>query len=122
MAEHSLGSRSGVGVEFKRAMDVYAKSHKYRDHRSRKTLHYYKSHPEKFKKTVKSGELGSLERIILDDAQHTMATRSAQWELKKLLGKGGYGFVTLWERYMGPEKVRSFSMILSPVYSVQLSH
>lgn len=114
MAEHSIGSRSGVGVEFKRAMYAYGEKHRYRDHRSQKALDYYKKHSERREKQVKSGELGSLGRILLDDAQNPNATRPAQWEVKKSLGEGGYGFVTMWERYMGPERVSSFSMILSP--------
>lgn len=122
MAEHSIGSRGGFGFEFKRAMYDYGKRKRYRDHWSQKALDYYKNHPERREKQMKSGELGSLERILLGDAQHPNATRSAQWEVKKNLGKGGYGFVMRWERYMGPEKVSSFSMILSPVYSIQLSH
>lgn len=106
MAEHRSGSRRGVGEWFRKAMSDYGERQRYKDPESQKALQYYKSHPERSQKTIKRRELGNLERILLDDAQLPDATSSPQWELKKYLGSGGYGHVTMWERYMGPEQVR----------------
>lgn len=119
MAEHSLGTRRGAGSLFRRAISDYRKRRRYRDPQLQNALHYYKGHPERSQRVLKGGELGHLERYLLDDAQRPNATGSPQWELKKHIGGGGYGKVWLWERNMGPQKVhvRSFSRIRSLLYS-----
>lgn len=117
MAEHSAGPRTGAGARFKAAMDEYRTRQTYRDPQSQSALTYYRNLPAKSQKTKKIGELSNLERILLDDAKRPEATEPPRWELKKSLGEGGYGVVTMWERSMGLDQVCSFFMILNLICS-----
>lgn len=120
MAEHSSPPKKRVGEKFKEQMALYGRKQTYRDPQSQNVLEYYKSHPENSQRTKEKDKLGYLERILHDDAQRPNATRLPRWELKKSLGEGAYGIVTMWERYMGPDQVRSFSRYAKS--SMQLSH
>lgn len=115
MAENSSPPRKRVGDKFKKTMALYGKRQTFRDHQ--KVIEYYEGHPERSQTTIEYDKLGYLERILHDDARRPNATRLPRWELKESLGEGAYGVVTMWERYMGPDQVRLFSSLLSPVCS-----
>lgn len=117
MAERSPAPRGRVGDMFKKHMANYRKTWTYRDPDSQKALEDYEWYPEKSQRTTEYKKLSYLERVLYDDARRSNATRLQRWRLKKSLGEGAYGDVTMWERYMGPDQVRSFSSILSPVCS-----
>lgn len=117
MAEHTSPSRKRVGDKFKKKMALMGKKRTYNDPKSQKVIQNYISHPERSQRTTEYDKLGSLERILYDDARHPNETRLPRWEVKKSLGEGSYGVVTLWERYNGPNQVRSFSNLPSLVCS-----
>lgn len=113
MAERSSPPRKRVGDKFIKKMSLYGKRQTFRDPQSQSVLEHYKGHPKKSQKKIGYNKLGYLERILHDDAQRSNETRLPRWELKKSLGQGAYGVVTMWERYMGPDQVRSFSSMPS---------
>lgn len=117
MAEHSSPPRKRVGDKFKKKMTLYGKKVTYRDPKLQKVMEHYIGHPERSQRTIEYDTLGYLERILHDDARRPNEAVLPRWELKESLGEGSYGVVTMWERYMGPNQVRSFSNVLSLVCS-----
>lgn len=113
MAEHSSPPRKRVGEKFKKRMTLESKKLTYRNPKYRKVMTNYIGHPERSQRTIKYDTLGYLERILHDDTRRPNEAKLPRWELKKNLGEGAYGVVTMWERYMGPNQVRSFSNLLS---------
>lgn len=94
-----------------------AKKRTFNDPRSQRVIENYIRHPERNQRTTEYDKLGYLEQILHDDARRPNETRLPRWVMKKSLGEGSYGVVTLWERYNGPNQVRSFSNLPSLVCS-----
>lgn len=92
-----------------------AKQRTYNDPNSQRVINDYICHPERSQRTTEYDKLGDLEQILHDDARRPNDSRLPRWEMKENLGEGSYGVVTLWERYNGPNQVRSFSNFLSLV-------
>ncbi len=117
MAEHSSPPRKSVGHKFKKKMTLYSNKRTLQHPIYQKAINNYISQPERSQTKIEYDKLGYLERILHDDARRANETRLPRWELKKNLGEGSYGVVTMWERYRGPNQVRSFSNLLSLVCS-----
>ena len=50
--------------------------------------------------------LTELEKILHSNTSPPAASGASRWQVRKILGKGGYGEVVLWQRKVGPHNVR----------------
>lgn len=117
MVEHSSPPRKSVGHKFKKKMNEYKKKRTYGHPKVLKVIDDYIDYPERCQTTIEYDKLGYLKQILYDDARRPNETRLPRWELQENLGEGAYGVVTMWERYRGPNQVRSFSNLPSLVCS-----